>query len=476
MDEAKGLQPGAFYQTRHQLIFKAMLALKAKGDKVDLVTVYSQLLETGELKKVGDHNALGKIAEYAISINPASHAEIIKSCALKRDLASLGSRLTHGALNGSSVDELLAMVQEKTSALSQSTKSKFQLTPISKLELKPPDWLIYSILERDTLSQWIGDPGSGKTFVGGDLACCIATGTDFHGLKVSIGPVVYIAGEGQNGLQRRFRAWQIRHQVSLESTPLFVSTAPASFCDPASISIVQAAIDGTEEKPAAIFVDTLARNFGSGDENSTQDMTAFVASMDEIRAKYRCAIILIHHSGHGDKSRGRGSTALKGALDTEYRLEKDDTGTVRMSNTKMKDFEPPAPMAFKIRSVELGIKDKYGQEIIGGILDGIEYKSPAKTPAKKQGKWQAICQGILMDLFEEHRRNLEKGNFDPNDAKVLISDVRERAVLQGLNPKNWHRYLNDLKKLNNIKVNQPYFELTPQITSNHLNPPIGGEV
>ncbi len=470
LDDVNSLQPGDFYQTSHQLIFRAMLALKSKGSGVDLVTVASQLKETGELKKAGGPEMLDKITDdIPISLNPSSHAEIIKNCALKRDLAILGSRLTHGALNGSSVDELLSMVQEKTIASSQSPKSKFQLTQVSKLEFKTPDWQIYSLLEKDTISQWIGEPGCGKTFFGVGSASCIATGTDFHGLKVKQGPVVYIAGEGQNGLQRRFQAWQIRHQVSLKSAPLFVSTVPAILCDPASIPIVQAAIDGIGEKPAAIFFDTLARNFGPGDENSTQDMSAVIASLDEIRSKYHCAIVLIHHSGHGDRSRGRGSTALKGALDAEYRLEKDEMGTVRMTNTKMKDFAPPAPMAFKIRSVELGIKDEYGQEITAGILDSIEYQEPRKTPAKKQGKWQALCHGVLMDLFDEHRRNLEKGNFDPNDAKVLISDVKERAVLQGLNPKNWHRYFNDLKDLEGIEVNSPYFELSPQNSSNNLN-------
>lgn len=463
LEECRSLEPSDFYQTSHQLIFKAVLALKSKGLKVDLVTTADQLNEAGELKKAGGPAMLEKIADKVpISLNPSGHAEIIKNCALKRKLASFGARLANEAGAGKSVQELLALIQEQTSNLSQSPKAKFQLTPISKLELKAPDWLISRLLEKDTLSQWFGDPGCGKTFVGVDLACCIATGKYFHGLKVSIGPVVYIAGEGQNGLQRRFQAWQIRHQVSLESAPLFVSTAPASFCNPASISIVQAAIDGTGEKPAAIFIDTLARNFGPGDENSTQEMTSFIASLDAIRAKYRCAIILIHHSGHGDKSRGRGSMALKGALDSEYRLEKDETGTVRMTNTKMKDFAPPEPMAFKIRSVELGIKDEEGQEITGGILEGIEYQAPVKkAPAKKQGKWQVVCQGILMDLFEEHRRNLEKGNFDPNEAKVLISDVKAKAVLQGLNPKNWHRYFNDLKKIDGVRVNPPYFELAP---------------
>ena len=99
-DVANILQPSDFYQTPHSLIFKAILALKAKGAVVDLVTVANQLKETGELKKAGGPSMLNKIAdEVPISLNPSGHAEIIKNCALKRELAALGARLAHEARN-----------------------------------------------------------------------------------------------------------------------------------------------------------------------------------------------------------------------------------------------------------------------------------------------------------------------------------------------------------------------------------------
>lgn len=44
--------------------------------------------------------------------------------------------------------------------------------------------------------------------------------------------------------------------------------------------------------------------------------------------------------------------ALKGALDCEYRLDKE-ASTIRMTNTKMKDAEPPSDMAFLLRSIDL---------------------------------------------------------------------------------------------------------------------------
>ncbi len=105
--------------------------------------------------------------------------------------------------------------------------------------------------------------------------------------------------------------------------------------------------------PALIIVDTLARNFGAGDENSTAEMGKFVAAMDRLRGNWSESVLLIiHHSGHSDKGRARGAMALKGALDFEYRIEKEG-GTISLSNTKMKDAEPPPQICFALTTVEL---------------------------------------------------------------------------------------------------------------------------
>ena len=69
-------------------------------------------------------------------------------------------------------------------------------------------------------------------------------------------------------------------------------------------AMVRAALEGL---PVLIVVDTLARNFRGGDENQTADLNQFVAMMDDLKARYAsCTILIVHHTGHGDKQRGRG--------------------------------------------------------------------------------------------------------------------------------------------------------------------------
>jgi len=144
--------------------------------------------------------------------------------------------------------------------------------------------------------------------------------------------------------------------VPLTGVPLFKSERAAQFLDQASARAVSQAADALAKEhgaPRLIIIDTVARNFGAGDENNTKDMNDFVVAMDDLKARYPgCVVMLVHHSGHADKQRARGAMALKGALDFEYRVEKAGN-CVQLINTKMKDAEPPADMHFTLESVHL---------------------------------------------------------------------------------------------------------------------------
>jgi hypothetical protein len=142
---------------------------------------------------------------------------------------------------------------------------------------------------------------------------------------------------------------------------------------------VEAAADeiaANHGKPALIIIDTLNRNFGPGDENSTSDMTLFVQAIDRLRHRLQCAVMIVHHTGLGDSGRGRGSSALRGALDFEYLCEK--TGTeideiqITLTNTKTKDHEQPQAKSFKPSLVDLGIVDDDLRPISSIVLEATE--------------------------------------------------------------------------------------------------------
>ena len=284
---------------------------------------------------------------------------------------------------------------------------RIKLTRADQIEMRPPHWLLRGMLERDTFALIFGDPGCGKSFLAIDWACRVATGAPWRGHAVKGGPVVYIAGEGQQGFGRRIRAWSEHHGVTLADMPLYLAPAVA-IPNPTDLIALITAIDtgvATVGRPTMIVLDTLARCFGDGDENSTQDMGRFVSACDALRQRYGCTILVVHHTGHADKSRARGAIALKAALDAEYRLSNDSR--MLLTATKMKDAEPPPPLALEMVPVALpDLLDDYGNpvtsaaiEVIGADTSAIE--SAAKARSSKRGYWQQIGIEVAYRLMAE---------------------------------------------------------------------------
>ncbi|WP_051284509.1 AAA family ATPase [Desulforegula conservatrix] len=132
--------------------------------------------------------------------------------------------------------EAVKIQVEKVINQKQQPRGKFQLVRFGEIKLRNISWLIKGYIEEGSMNLAIGDPGSGKSFLAVDWACRIATGTDFYGSSVKAGAVVYIAGEGNNGLTRRFTAWAIRNNIKLESAPVYISNMPAQLTDQEQIS------------------------------------------------------------------------------------------------------------------------------------------------------------------------------------------------------------------------------------------------
>lgn len=377
------------------------------------------------------------------------------TAATKRDAAdwkaepdALADRLEAGAEDARGLDmPPLESYGDNPAPPEPAAQPAFRLVRVSDMQIRPIAYLVRGFYELDSLAMTYGDPGCGKSFQGVSLACAVATGTDWYGQPTKQGPVVYIAGEGHNGLKRRFSAWEIHYQRSLDDAPLFVSTMAAAMSDPSSAATVRAAVDevATEHgAPALVVLDTLARNFGPGDENSTQDMTAFVAAADAIRTRYGCTVLLVHHTGHADKTRARGAMALKGALDAEYRMDKDESGVVRFEAKKMKDGPLPEPMAFRLCPVELGIQDEEGRAVTSAVLEPTSYEAEPKGGRKGRGKWQIVALGVLEALRAEHEARVEAGGRDPASARVLVDDWRQSCLEAGIPKPRFYETKNSL--------------------------------
>ncbi len=194
-------------------------------------------------------------------------------------------------------------------------KRDFYLEPWSALKPTKPDWLVKGILERNTLAAVIGESGSGKSFIVVDIACCVATGTPWHGRDVQQGSVVYLAGEGRSGLIRRIGAWAHHHSANPET--LMLSSRAIDLGDNRDqLPKVSAAIREMPTPPVLIVIDTLARH-SSAAEASNEEMSKFITNLDALKDEFNATVAIIHHVGKDAEKGARGPSAFKAALDHE---------------------------------------------------------------------------------------------------------------------------------------------------------------
>ncbi|CDQ11940.1 protein of unknown function [Acidithiobacillus ferrivorans] len=327
------------------------------------------------------------------------------------------------------------------------------LRHVRELLTNPPAvrWLIRDIIEQDTLSLIYGPSGHGKSFVALSMAAAIATGSAWFDCKTSQGPVVYLAGEGYAGIGRRLRVWQLANpDAHLEDAPLFVSRRIVAMANGAdALAEIDAAItEAGTGTPSVVFVDTLARAAVGLDENSAADMGLLMAACDEIRHKYDCCVVIVHHAGH-DASRARGSTAIKGTLDTEIQIARDGPGgPIEMKCTKPKDSEGFAPFYFQLKSTDTCWVDEDMQPVFSAVLERTE-KGGEDGQHEQLGKNQTLCLGVLREMYANRQKNLEQGGHGNGSAKVTLIDWREGT---GLNKQRFYDAKTALVKLGLVQM------------------------
>jgi hypothetical protein len=221
-----------------------------------------------------------------------------------------------------------------------------------------------------------------------------------------------------------------------------------------------AVVTGMIEKygaPALIVIDTVARNFGPGDENSTKDMTAFVAACDRLREQTGACILLVHHSGHGDKTRARGSIALKGALDWEYGMVAK-SGAVHVTCTKAKDAEPPSPKAFRLTTVDLGSVDEEGEALTSAVLTSAMYMAPKQGTAGR-GRNQKIALRVLGEGIKQCEADFERTGQNPDHAWMSFLAWRNSCVRDGVDPKRFPEVWKKLVEHGSVRVDGDHVTL-----------------
>ena len=299
---------------------------------------------------------------------------------------------------------------------------------LGELEVKPTDWLIKGTLESNSMTVLYGQPGHGKSFIAIDWACSIATGRDWMGGAIKKpGAVFYLAGEGLNGIAKRFKAWGIENNLNLNDYPIYPSKSGTDLHDTNKAVELINDIRSSCEVPALIVIDTMARNF-LGDENSAKDVGQFITNVDLIRNAFGCGVLIVHHCGKDQERGARGSTALKGAADAEYGCKKTDDGVITLKSSKMKDAEPPKDKHMKLQGVELNLFDEDEEAVTSAVVVQVDDSevTPPTSEQRSQHKAARLWNGSGKKVFIDSVFNEDEGcSEEVRYPYVTRSDLEE---------------------------------------------------
>lgn len=280
-----------------------------------------------------------------------------------------------------------------------TSRSSRLLTARELMALPALEWRIKGLLPAKGLATIYGQSGSGKTFIGLDMACAIAAGSPrWFGSKVKGAPVAYGALEGAGGLRQRVTAWEAHHKIPAPAAVRFILGGFTLLEDHHAADVASDVLKNLGTG-AVVIIDTLNQSAPGADENSSVDMGRVIANAKRLADAIDGLVILIHHSGKDQGKGMRGHSSLHAAMDAIIEVVQTPNGRA-WRVTKSKDGESGAAHGFELVSY-----------VVGQDADGDEIRSCAVRPAigstgqtRKQptGKNQKTALQMLTTLRGDH--------------------------------------------------------------------------
>lgn len=298
----------------------------------------------------------------------------------------------------------------------------------------PPQYLVKRLLGPSEVTVLFGQSGHFKSVIAVDLAMSVASGKPFHGTRTRKAGVLYVAGEGHGGLRKRIRAWLLANGFSTasEQPAIYVTDAGADLIgNPAQLrATVEHATKTLGVNVELIVLDTLAANFGQGDENHAGDMALAVGNAKQ--AAPGAAVLLIHHTGHGQEARERGSYALVAAADYRLLAQYDEVSQrVDVKFLKVKEDERPEPLGFSWRRVCLEWRDADGEELSSVVLERVTSGTEV-IGRGSLGKNQQLALRVLQRLYGLRERYHRQQGEPQEEAAVLLPAWRSEVQKAGM--------------------------------------------
>jgi hypothetical protein len=189
---------------------------------------------------------------------------------------------------------------------------------------------------------------------------------------VSGNPVALLSGEG-GGLGRRVKAWMqtFGGGQDLRALPVLALERPLNLNREEEMAMLVEAMDKAQIRPTLVVIDTLSKFSAGMDENSNQEVAAYLSAVSRfIRERYDASVLIVAHSGHGDADRPRGASALMANPDSEFIVKRaaQPNTHVEVTRQRFKDTGELPNLAYEAEVVDLRCVRPLDAETILGSL------------------------------------------------------------------------------------------------------------
>lgn len=311
----------------------------------------------------------------------------------------------------------------------------------------PVKFLIQNLIQEKALCVIAGPANAGKSAVILDLACTLAARREdsdgefglWMGMKAKRRNVLYVAGEGIDGVLNRVTAWEQAHNRVVRDH--LVMTDKSFHFDAPEIAWVEMAAAIKSKKIDVVVFDTLAMMMTGLEENSNDDMGQVVTWLQRLVDYTGVTIILAHHTAKSTAEgfTPRGASALTGAVASQLLVTKRDfeeidrakqdelsqsnSTPIRVAVTKQKDAKYVDPMDLTLVG-NIPVPARPGHPDVDDFGESVGYRTILVGDA--EGSLVINTPPILQTSTTPHRWE--------SDRQHLASEIARLAALYGAGP------------------------------------------
>ncbi len=208
----------------------------------------------------------------------------------------------------------------------------------------PPTWMVEDLFTHGSHAMLYGPTSSYKTFLALDLVLSVAAPS---GLAIAPnwnvltpGRVVFVAGESRGTIRKRVEAWEKIHFGGAMVMDFFLADpVPAVNGNLEPFLALLKAADPKDRGYKLIVLDTVGRSLQGQNENQQEVASKYTALVDEIIQATGATVLGLHHTGHENTARARGSSVFTADADTVLRCEQVSKYLAKLKMDKQKEAD-----------------------------------------------------------------------------------------------------------------------------------------